>query len=315
MDLELKLVADVGIIGVPNAGKSTLLSVVSAAKPKVADYPFTTLVPNLGVCEMDFRTTVFADVPGLLEGAHTGVGLGHEFLRHCQRSKVLVHIIDGTSPDPVGDYHAICNELQLFNPELIDKPQVVAYNKMDVTESSDYWEEVAQQLQSEGLQPDNMLAISAVSGQGVVELVRRLHSMLDSLPEVDEQELSTNALNLSEPPKILSEKRIDEFTITTELAEGRFFFIEGEAVERFAQMTNWSYYEALLRFQKVLDASGINNALRKKGIKEGDTVVIGEMELEWSEDQSEGAVYKRWHEQQKAQGRPLRGTSSWPHAG
>lgn len=126
VDLELKVVADVGIIGVPNAGKSTLLSVITAARPKIANYPFTTLVPNLGVCELDYRTTVFADVPGLLEGAHEGLGLGHEFLRHVQRCRVLVHVIDGTSPDPVGDYRAINLELELFNPALRDKPQVRA---------------------------------------------------------------------------------------------------------------------------------------------------------------------------------------------
>ncbi|KAK9857228.1 hypothetical protein WJX84_010140 [Apatococcus fuscideae] len=137
LDLELKLVADVGIIGVPNAGKSTLLSVVSAAKPKVAPYPFTTLTPNLGVCELDFRTTVFADIPGLLEGAHTGTGLGHEFLRHTQRCRLLIHVVDGSSPDPVGDWKAIQTELELFNPELLDKPQVVAYNKVDLPDSAD----------------------------------------------------------------------------------------------------------------------------------------------------------------------------------
>ena len=124
VDLELKVVADVGIIGVPNAGKSTLLSVITAAKPKIANYPFTTLVPNLGVCEMDYQTTVFADVPGLLEGAHEGLGLGHEFLRHVQRCRVLVHVLDGTSRDAMGDWRAINLELELFNPELKDKKQV-----------------------------------------------------------------------------------------------------------------------------------------------------------------------------------------------
>lgn len=126
IDLELKVVADVGIIGIPNAGKSTLLSVVTAARPKIANYPFTTLVPNLGVCELDYRTTVFADIPGLLEGAHEGLGLGHQFLRHTQRCRVLLHVIDGTSKDPVGDFRAINLELELFHPELKDKPQVGA---------------------------------------------------------------------------------------------------------------------------------------------------------------------------------------------
>ncbi|KAK9834951.1 hypothetical protein WJX84_007503 [Apatococcus fuscideae] len=143
LDLELKLVADVGIIGVPNAGKSTLLSVVSAAKPKVAPYPFTTLTPNLGVCELDFRTTVFADIPGLLEGAHTGTGLGHEFLRHTQRCRLLIHVVDGSSPDPVGDWKAIQTELELFNPELLDKPQGQCFCTPAIWNNAHGWTDAA----------------------------------------------------------------------------------------------------------------------------------------------------------------------------
>ncbi|CAD7703069.1 unnamed protein product, partial [Ostreobium quekettii] len=146
VDLELKLVADVGIIGIPNAGKSTLLSKLSAAKPKIADYPFTTLMPNLGVCDLDYETTVFADVPGLLEGAAQGIGLGHQFLKHCQRCKVLIHVIDGTSEDPLGDFEAIQLELQLFSPELRTKPQVVVYNKMDIPDAAERWREFKTEL-------------------------------------------------------------------------------------------------------------------------------------------------------------------------
>jgi GTPase len=211
--LELKLVADVGIIGVPNAGaslaesshptdacaticmcgghpvtvlphvssqytsahagKSTLLSVLSSAKPKVANYAFTTLVPNLGVCELDYQTTVFADVPGLVEGAHTGEGLGHEFLRHVSRARTLVHIIDGTSADPIYDYRAIRLELQLFDGDLEHKPQLIAYNKIDVPDSGDYVNDVKELLAVEcGVDPASVYPISSATGEGVLDLVR-----------------------------------------------------------------------------------------------------------------------------------------------
>ena len=155
------------------AGKSTLLSVLSNAKPKVAAYAFTTLVPNLGVCELDFETTVFADVPGLIEGAHAGRGLGHEFLRHVSRAHSLVHVLDGTSRDPLYDYRAIRLELQLFGPEMLDKPQVIAYNKVDVPDSGDYVDDVRQLLQEHcGVAPESVVPISAVTGEGVMTLVR-----------------------------------------------------------------------------------------------------------------------------------------------
>ncbi|KAK9824623.1 hypothetical protein WJX72_011807 [[Myrmecia] bisecta] len=315
VDLELRLVADVGIIGVPNAGKSTLLSVVSAAKPKVADYPFTTLVPNLGVCEMDFRTTVFADIPGLLEGAHAGVGLGHEFLRHCQRCRALVHVLDGTSPDPIGDYTAIQTELELFNPDLVNKPQVVAYNKVDVPDSSDYWEEVREYLLANGVPADCIYAVSAATGRNVIDLVRQVRKVLDAMPE-DEAAATSGALNITEPPRRRSDARMDQFAIEADLSGPRVWTVRGEAIERFAQMTNWDYYEAALRFQKVMDVAGINKALRAKGILEGDTVLVGEdIELEWADDQSEGALFEAWMTERKAKGRVAQGSARWPHIG
>lgn len=314
LELELKLVADVGIIGVPNAGKSTLLSVITAAKPKVADYPFTTLVPNLGVCEMNYRTTVFADIPGLLEGAHAGRGLGHEFLRHCQRARILVHVIDGSSPDPVGDYAAIQTELQLFAEDLASKPQIVAYNKMDVPDSSDYWQDIKHSLEAAGVPSEHMCAMSAVTGQGVIDLVKLVHTALDQLPA--EEIATTAAVNQTELPKRQSEARIDEFSIDFELESGqRVFTVTGEAIERFAQMTNWDYYEAANRFQKVLEAAGINKALKKHGVTEGDTVLIGEAELAWSDNQSEAALYEAWLSDRKAKGKVGQGQARWPHQG
>lgn len=335
IDLELKLVADAGIVGVPNAGKSTLLSVLSSAKPKVADYPFTTLVPNLGVCSMDYRTTVFADVPGLLEGAHSGVGLGHQFLRHCQRCRVLVHVIDGTSPDPLGDYDAIQQELRLFNPELAQKPQVVAYNKIDVPDSSDYWDEIHDALLQRGVMEENLLAMSAVTGRGVREVVHRVRAVLDQYVASDScahnldkissgtETTTMNRKNTDTQPESLaaalaarrSEARIGEFVIESDLSGPRVWYVHGDALERFAEMTDWSYYEAARRFQRVLEAAGVISALKAQGIEEGDTVVIGNMEFEHSNDNSEGAIYEKWYEQRRASGIAARGSARWPHAG
>ena len=178
--LELKVVADVGIIGVPNAGKSTLLSVVSAAKPKIADYPFTTVAPNLGVAEIDHRQIVLADVPGLLEGAHEGVGLGIDFLRHIERTRVLVHLVGGDSPDPVGDLEAINQELELFKPELMDKPQIVVLNKMDLPQAQEAWPEFEKHIVALGLPVMN---ISAVTQRNVTDLLYRVQEMLDAIPQ------------------------------------------------------------------------------------------------------------------------------------
>lgn len=316
IDLELKLVADVGIIGCPNAGKSTLLSVVSAAKPKIADYPFTTLVPNLGVCNLDYRTTVFADVPGLLEGAHAGVGLGHQFLRHCQRCRLLVHVVDGTSPDPMGDYRAIRQELELFNPQLAAKPQVVAYNKMDVPDSSDYWEDVREGLAAEGVPPGSIFAISAVSGRGVTELVRAVRVVLDGLPEEEEPEEAEDGAAAAAavlPGKRDNQARIGEFTIEADLAGPRVWIVRGAAIERFAQMTDWGYYEAARRFQRVLVAAGIDSALTARGVMEGDTVVIGDLEFEYSCDKSESGMFDRWYKERRASGIVGKGQARWPH--
>lgn len=315
IDLELKVVADVGIIGIPNAGKSTLLSVVTAARPKIANYPFTTLVPNLGVCEMDYRTTVFADVPGLLEGAHEGLGLGHEFLRHVQRCRALIHVIDGTSKDPMGDWRAINLELELFNPELKDKPQIIAYNKIDLPDSGDYSEFVCEELISEGVSPQDIFMVSAATGQGILDLVRRTRAVLDDLGPL-QQVYETNALNVTKLPA-RDKLRLDEFEIVMERPQEDgpgFFYVEGKALEKFAQMTNWDYYESIKRFQKVLDAAGINAALRAKGIREGDTVVIHESEFNWQDDQSDSAMYQAFIDDMKLRGKNIQGGARWPHA-
>jgi len=268
--LELKIVADVGIVGVPNAGKSTLLAAVSAARPKIAEYPFTTLVPNLGVALVDGRALVLADIPGLIEGAHAGAGLGHTFLRHVERCRVLIHLLNGSSPDPMGDLDAINQELALFNPALAGKPQVVVLNKMDLTHVAELWPQLQQSLQERDVEP---MAISAVSGEGVTPLLRRVADALETLPPSPVESETMTVFRVPE----------DESAFTVE-REGEGWRVSGKRVERVAQMTNWDYYEAALRFQRILEAMGVSQALLEAGVQVGDPVMIGETELSWGEE-------------------------------
>jgi GTPase len=275
LELELKLVADVGIIGVPNAGKSTLLSVASAARPKIADYPFTTVVPNLGVAlvnDPQHQPMVLADIPGLMEGAHEGVGLGLDFLRHIERTRALIHLLNGDSPDPLGDYAAINQELQLFNPALADRPQIVAFNKMDLPHARERWPEVQAALEKAGVEA---IAISAATQENVDQLLYRMRALLDELPPLEEP-IEDDFVDVGMPE--------DEKAFTIDQPEEDLWVVQGIAIERAAQMTNWDYYEAALRFQRILRAMGIVDALREAGIEEGDTVQIGEAELIWGYD-------------------------------
>lgn len=270
--LELKLIADVGIVGIPNAGKSTLLARTTNAKPKIAPYPFTTLEPNLGVVELDEQTTfVMADVPGLIEGAHRGVGLGVDFLKHVQRTKVLIHLLDGLSPDPLADFHQINAEMALFDPYLRKKTQVVAINKIDLPEARENAEKVVRMLQKQS-GVDKVWLISAVSGENVRELLYHVANILRSLPEEQSQG--------EEMPVYRVTKDARDFELIR-TPEG--WRIVGEAIERAAAMTYWEYPQSVRRFQKILQALGIEESLRKAGIQEGDTVFIGDFELEWVE--------------------------------
>lgn len=267
--LELKLIADVGIVGVPNAGKSTLLSVISNAKPKIAPYPFTTLEPNLGVVTYDDRDLVFADIPGLIEGAHAGVGLGHSFLRHVQRTRVLVHLLDGASADPLADYNQINAELALYDEHLAKKPQIVVFNKMDLPEAQVRWPRVQAALRQRGIEP---IAISAVTHDHVRDLIQRAFQLIDSLPaDVIRHEPQLPLYTLDDQPIFTIER----------LGDGEFRVV-GERVERAASMTYWDYEEAVMRFQKILEALGVSQALEEAGVKVGDTVFIGDHELEWT---------------------------------
>jgi len=271
--LELRLIADIGIIGVPNAGKSTFLSVVTNAKPKIAAYPFTTLEPNLGVADLgeDFNL-VLADIPGLIEGAHQGIGLGHEFLRHIQRTRVLIHILDGLAEDPVLDYAQINSELALFDPLLGQKPQIVAYNKIDMPEALERWPDIEEKLLEHGVGGEiKPMAISALRRKNVKELLYKASQVLaETPPAVEEQSLPVYRMETD--PK--------DFSVEKEIGGWR---VRGAAIERAAAMTYWEYDQSVRRFQRILLTLGIDEELRHQGVQEGDMVLIGEYELEWSD--------------------------------
>lgn len=266
--LELKLIADVGIVGCPNAGKSTLLAAVSAARPKIADYPFTTLVPNLGMVSIDDRDFVMVDIPGLIEGAHEGAGLGHEFLRHVERTRVLIHLLDGASADPLQDLDDINEELRLFNPSLAGKPQLVVLNKMDLPQARELWPVVEEEVERRGMP---VCCISAATGSGVREMLYLALQLLNSLPE---EEAEPEETAIFRPPED------DEgFTISVE-SDG--FRISGKRVERLVGRTDWRYEESIRRLHRALESIGVTEAMEEAGVQKGDTVYIGDAELEWS---------------------------------
>lgn len=269
--LELRLIADIGIVGVPNAGKSTLLAAVTNATPKIAAYPFTTLEPNLGVAVLDDENTlVLSDIPGLIEGAHLGIGLGHSFLRHIQRTRVLIHLLDGFAEDPLLDYAQINSELALFDPLLEEKPQIVAFNKIDMPEVDARWPEIEEQLKNRSANKfAKPIAISALARTNLRELLYQVVEILAKLPVPVETE---------QMPVYRLESDPQAFTIQEEELGWR---VQGEAIERAAAMTYWEYDQSVRRFQQILKSLGVEEELRMKGAQEGDTVFIGEFELEW----------------------------------
>ena len=268
--LELKLIADIGIVGAPNAGKSTLLSVLTNAKPKIASYPFTTIEPNLGVAEVDSETSVvLADIPGLVEGAAQGVGLGHDFLRHIQRTRVLIHLLDGLADDPLEDFAQINTELGLFDPNLPKKPQIVALNKIDQPEVQERWPKIKKGLKKIGYPS---MAVSALARTDVRELLLKAAAMLAEVPALEEIEPPMPIYRPVEDPR--------SFTI---LREPDGWRIKSIAIERTAEMTPWDQSGSVRRFQKLMERLGVDKALRDAGAREGDTVYIGEFELEYQE--------------------------------
>jgi GTP-binding protein len=270
LHLELKLLADVGLVGLPNAGKSTLLAAVTAARPKIAPYPFTTLQPYLGVVVLDNDTEfVLADIPGLIEGASEGKGLGHEFLRHVERTRVLVHLLDGLSTDPLADFVAINHELEAFGHGLAEKPQLVVLNKLDEPQVRECWPQIEEALKARGHKP---MAISALAREGTQELLYRAAQMLADLPE----EPIARELPVFRPQE-------DETTFTIERETEDEWRVHGIRIERIAAMTVWNLDEAVHRFQQTLERMGVTEALEEAGVEPGDTVRIGEAELVWEE--------------------------------
>ena len=267
VQLELKVIADVGLVGFPNVGKSTLLSRVTNARPKIANYHFTTLQPNLGVVDLeDGQGFVIADIPGLIEGASEGVGLGHEFLRHIERTKVMIHMVDAASVegrDPIADIRAINKELEAYNPDLLKKPQVIAANKIDVLYGGE--NEVIQKLRSE-FEPEGIQVypISAVSGQGIQDL---LYAVLKLLSEIHEEPTVYEA----EYDPSLNFYKNESYTVEIDPEDGAYV-VEGPKIEKMLGYTNIESEKGFLFFQKFLREQGILEELEHKGIQEGDTV-------------------------------------------
>jgi GTPase len=274
LDLELKLIADVGLVGLPNAGKSTLLAASTAARPKIAPYPFTTLEPNLGVVDLDRETSfVIADIPGLIEGASLGKGLGHEFLRHIERTRILIHLLDGSQPDPIGDFDTINAELAAFGHGLGNKPQIVAFNKIDLIEAQDNWKKAHAVFKQRGIET---MTISAAAHVNTRELMYRAVQLLKELPEPAPLELETPI------PVITLEEGAAPFTITRDDAGA--WHATGRQVEKLASRHRFDSEESLLAFHKAITKLGVIEALRQAGVEEGDTVWIGEdYELEWQD--------------------------------
>jgi len=271
LKLELKLIADIGLIGVPNAGKSTLLTALTNARPKIAAYPFTTLEPNLGVAMLDEdNAVVIADIPGLIEGAHKGVGLGHDFLRHIQRTRVIIHLLDGLSTDPLADFSQINSELSLFDPNLSQKPQVVALNKIDQPQVMERYDKVKAAFKKQKV---DLMAISALARTNTRDLLLKAAARLGELPPLETLEPAIPVYRAEEDPRDFKILREDDGS----------WRVSGAAIERAAAMTFWEHEGSLRRFQNLMERLGVDAALRSAGVNEGDTVIIGKFELDWQD--------------------------------
>ena len=275
--LELKVLADVGLVGFPSVGKSTLLSVVSAAKPKIGAYHFTTIVPNLGMVETeDGRSFAMADLPGLIEGAHQGVGLGMQFLRHIERTRVIVHVIDMSGMegrDPYEDYVTINNELEQYNLRLTERPQLIVANKMDMPGAEENLEEFKKKV-GEGVK---VFPISAVSRQGLKPLLFEIADLLEVTPEFQLHEIVEEESDATVLYKHESKK--DDFDITRD--DDGAWILSGGSIERLFKMTDFSREDGIRRFARQLRAMGVDEALRSRGAEDGDTVRLLEFEFEF----------------------------------
>jgi len=274
--LELKLLADVGLVGYPSVGKSSLVAAVSAARPEIADYHFTTITPVLGVVNVgelgDEKTFVMADIPGLIDGASEGVGLGHDFLRHVERTKVIVHIVDASGiegRDPVEDYYKINKELKIYSEKIARRPQVLVANKMDLPEAAENYERLKELAKKEGIE---IFPISAVTRQGTQELINRVAQVLDEYVEEPDTE---------EGVKVYDAQEEDPDKVTITRNDAGDFIVSSKSLNKLVAMTNFGNDEAVRRFQYIWRIKGIDKKLLERGIKEGNTVRIGEMEFEY----------------------------------
>ncbi|MDF2673644.1 MAG: obgE [Clostridiales bacterium] len=269
--LELKLLADIGLIGFPNVGKSTILSMVTGAKPKIADYHFTTLTPNLGVVDIPgINSFVLADIPGLIEGAHTGIGLGIDFLRHVERTRMLIHVIDVSGiegRDPIEDFEKINEELKLYNEKLSKKPQIVAANKADITGAEENFEKLKSEMDKKNIK---VFKVSAATNKGLRELMLYAASLLDTLEDTEDVEI--------EDWFIPEEKK---FTYTINKDEEGVYVIEGSFVDRLLLTANIYDVQSLRYFHKVIEKRGIIQQLRDMGIEDGDLVRMNDFEFEF----------------------------------
>ena len=269
--LELKLLADVGLIGFPNVGKSTFLSVVTSATPKIADYHFTTLEPNLGVVKSEYGDSfVIADIPGIIEGASDGTGLGLQFLRHIERTRLLLHVIDASGVEgrnPVEDFNTINNELKNYSEKLSKRTQIIVANKVDLMQDETAYNELEKLAKEKGLA---IFKISGVTGQGVKELLDYVSKTLKTLPKEELVEI--------EDRKVYELEDKDEFTITR---EDGMFVVDGPGVQRIMRRVNLEDNESMYYFQKCLEQLGVNQKLKEAGVQEGDTVKVVDWELEW----------------------------------
>ncbi|MCR5176387.1 MAG: GTPase ObgE [Anaerovibrio sp.] len=274
--LELKLLADVGLVGYPSVGKSSLVASVSAARPEIADYHFTTITPVLGVVNVgdigDEKTFVMADIPGLIDGAAEGVGLGHDFLRHVERTRVIIHIVDASGVegrDPVDDYYKINKELKLYSEKIARRPQILAANKMDLPGAAENYVRLQELAKKEGIE---IFPISAATRQGTQELINRVAQVLDEYVEEPDVEEGIKVYNAKEEDP-------DQVTITRN--DRGDFIVSSKSLDKLVAMTNFGNDEAIRRFQYIWRIKGIDKKLIERGIKEGNTVRIGEMEFEY----------------------------------
>ena len=272
--LELKLLADVGLIGFPNVGKSTLLSIVTDAKPKIADYYFTTLDPNLGVVKKEYgESFVIADIPGIIEGASEGIGLGTQFLRHIERTRLLLHVIDVSGSEgrnPVEDFYTINNELKKYSQKLSERKQIIVANKIDSMQDESLYKNLEKLAKEKGLE---IFKISAATNTGIKELIIHVSQVLKTLPK-------ENLVEISNEEKLYTLEDEEPFTITM---DGKTYVVNGPAVEKLMKRVNLNDNESMYYFHKTLDELGVSQRLKEMGIKDGDSVTIAGWELEWED--------------------------------